>query len=60
MLKRTLTLALLALTVVVAPACSGPSADERKDPNVDAEWKRNNRAQTYRDAQTSQPTMAAQ
>ena len=59
MLKRSLYLALTALTLVVAPAC-GPSADDRKDPNVDAEWKRTHRAQTYRDAQNSQPTQTSQ
>lgn len=61
MLKRSLYLALIAFTMVAAPACSGPSADERKnDPNVDAEWKRDHRAETYREAQSSQPTQAAQ
>ncbi len=56
MLKRTLHLALIALTLVVAPACSSTSADDKKDPNVDAEYKRNHRAEGYREAQNSQPT----
>ena len=60
MLKRSLSLALLALTMLLAPACTGPSVDDKKDPNVDAEWKRTHRAQTYRDAQNSQPTQTAQ
>jgi hypothetical protein len=55
MLKRSLHVALVALTVVAA-ACSGPSEDERKnDPNVDAEYKRNHRAEGYRKAQDSHP-----
>ena len=61
MLKRSLHLVLITLTLmVVAPACSGPSADEMKDPNVDAEYKRNHRADGYREAQNSQPTQASQ
>lgn len=60
MLKRSLHLALIALTMVTAPACSGPSADEMKDPNVDADYKRNHRAEGYRQAQSSQPTQTAQ
>ncbi len=60
MLKRSLHLALVALMMVAAPACSGPSADEKKDPAVDAEYKRNHRAEGYREAQNSQPTQATQ
>ena len=60
MLNRSLPLALIALTMLLAPACTGPSADEKKDPNVDAEYKRTHRAEGYREAQNSQPTQATQ
>ena len=52
MLKRSLHFALLAL-MMAATSC-GPSADELKaDPNKDAEYKRNHRAEGYRKAQDS-------
>lgn len=60
MLKRSLHLVLIALTLVITPSCSSPSADEKKDPNVDAEYKRNHRAEGYREAQNSQPTQTGQ
>ena len=60
MLKRFAYLALLGITLV-APACSSsPSSDDMKDPNKDAEYKRNHRAAGYREAQSSQPVAPAQ
>ena len=60
MFKRSLPLALIALTMLLASACTGPSADEKKDPNVDAEYKRTHRAEGYREAQNSHPTQTGQ
>lgn len=59
MLKRSLPFALLAL-MMAATSC-GPSADELKaDPNKDAAYKRDHRAEGYRKAQNSQPQPAVQ
>ena len=59
MLKRSLHFALVALTVAAA-SCAGPSSEDMKDPNKDAEYKRSHRAEGYRKAQDSHPQQTAQ